>query len=212
VVVSDGRGGEARRTVTFTVTPFKEVVMDVYGDCCGAWRTVSDDDAGGLRMQHPDGGAPKVVTALANPANYFDVEFTADPTQEYKVWVRMKAQNDNWANDSIHLQFEGAVNGAGTPVYRIGTTSSLEINLEECSGCGLAGWGWRDERWGPSLHAAPVLLRFPDGGRQRLRVQTREDGVSIDEIVLSSDLYRSAAPGPPKRDSTWLRATSYPYF
>lgn len=31
-------------------------------------------------------------------------------------------------------------------------------------GCGVSGWGWRDERWGDRLAATPVLLRFPSGG------------------------------------------------
>jgi hypothetical protein len=77
-------------------------------------------------------------------------------------------------------------------------------NLEECSGCGLSGWGWRDERWRDRLTAAPVLLRFPSGGWQRLRIQTRADGVSVDQFVLSSEQYLQKPPGPAKNDTTKL--------
>jgi hypothetical protein len=37
-------------------------------------------------------------------------------------------------------------------------------------------------------------------------VQTREDGVSVDQIVLSSEQYLNAPPGPPKNDNTILQA------
>jgi hypothetical protein len=105
----------------------------------------------------------------------------------------------------VFVQFTGAANVSGTPVYRTGTTSSLEVNLEECSGCGLSGWGWRDQRWGPTLTSQPVLLRFPQGGTQYLVIQSREDGLSIDQIVLSSEKYVTMRPGADKNDATILQ-------
>ena len=50
--------------------------------------------------------------------------FLADPTQEYKLWIRMKAAADHWANDSVFVQFTGAEDAAGNPVYELGTTSA----------------------------------------------------------------------------------------
>jgi hypothetical protein len=202
--VFDGRGGEAHDTMILTISHLKEIALDLYrSDCCGAWQALTNDDeaAFGTRMYHPNAGAPKVVNPLANPVNYFETDFIADPTQEYKLWVRLKAENNNWANDSIFIQFRGATDASGSPAYAIGTTSALAINLEECVNCGVSGWGWRDERWGPDLHAVPVILRFPAGGWQRLRIQTREDGVSVDEVVLSADQFKSTAPGPAKNDT-----------
>jgi hypothetical protein len=128
----------------------------------------------------------------------------ADPSQTYKLWVRMKAQNDSWANDSIFVQFEGGAQVGAQTRYAIGTTDALDINLEECSGCGVSGWGWRDERWGATRTSAPVLLRFTTPGYQRIRIQTREDGVSLDQFVLSAGQYLNTPPGPPKRDATIL--------
>jgi hypothetical protein len=115
----------------------------------------------------------------------------------------MKAENDSWANDSIFVQFENGAQAGGRTRYAAGTTDALDINLEECSGCGLSGWGWRDERWGATRTAAPVMLRFASVW-QRVRIQTREDGVSVDQIVLSAEKYVNTAPGPAKRDATIL--------
>jgi uncharacterized repeat protein (TIGR03803 family) len=47
-----------------------------------------------------------------------------------------------------------------------------------------------------------VLLRFPGGGLQRMRIQTREDGVSIDQVVLSAARYLTARPGAARNDAT----------
>ena len=211
LVVRDGRGGESSDSVTITITPFKESVLYVSGASVhGGWQQAGDRTAAdGLRVWHPDAGAPKLSTALASPTNYVEIWFLADPTQDYKVWIRLKAQNDSWANDSIFMQFDGGALAGGKTRYAVGTTDALDINLEECSGCGVAGWGWRDERWGSTRGSAPVLLRFPNGGWQRVRVQTREDGVSFDQIVLSSGKYVSTPPGPAKRDNTILPPTEY---
>ena len=208
LTVRDGRGGESSDSKTITITPFKEsvAIMELNGgDLHGGWRSVADSTAAaGFRRWHPDAGAAKLPSALANPTNYVDTWMMVDPAQTYKLWVRLKAQNDSWANDSIFVQFAGGAIAGGTTRYANGTTDALDINLEECSGCGVSGWGWRDERWGSTLQAAPVLLRFPTGGWLNVRIQTREDGVSIDQIVLSAETYLTAPPGPAKRDNTIL--------
>ena len=41
----------------------------------------------------------------------------------------------------------------------------------------------------------------------RIRIQTREDGVIIDQIVLSANKYRSTRPGAVKNDGTILLQT-----
>jgi hypothetical protein len=95
------------------------------------------------------------------------------------------------------------VESGGNPVYRIGTTSAAEMNLEDCSGCGLSKWGWQDNGYG----GMGPLLYFDEAGAQTLRVQPREDGLSIDQIVLSPTTYVSSSPGALKDDSTILDAT-----
>ena len=76
------------------------------------------------------------------------------------------------------------------------------MSLEECSGCGVSNWGWQDNGWGAGV-LGPVVY-FATTGTQRLRIQTREDGLAIDQIVLSPSTYLNAAPGLNKNDTTIL--------
>jgi hypothetical protein len=167
----------------------------------GAWTTVSDAAAAGnARLWHPDAGAPKLGAPLATPANYFDLHFRAEAAVGYRLWIRGKAQNDSWANDSVFLQFSDSTNAEGTAQWRMNTTSATTMNLEDCSGCGLHEWGWQDNGYGTNVLGP--LVYFAAGGDHTIRVQTREDGLSIDQIVLSPVNYRDTAPGPTKNDTT----------
>ena len=74
------------------------------------------------------------------------------------------------------------------------------MSLEDCNGCGLSKWGWNDNGW-DSL--GPVIY-FKTTGSQTLRVQRREDGISIDQIVLSASKYFSSSPGATKNDTVIL--------
>ena len=71
----------------------------------------------------------------------------------------------------------------------------MVVSVEPCSGCGVSGWGWEDNGYGGN---GPVIS-FATGGQQTIRVQRREDGVSIDQIVLSAATYLYQAPGAPPR-------------
>jgi hypothetical protein len=48
------------------------------------------------------------------------------------------------------------------------------------------------------------VLRFATGGAQTLRIQAREDGISIDQLVLSPSTYLNSSPGALKNDTTIL--------
>jgi hypothetical protein len=172
----------------------------------GSWTVVPDASAaGGARLFQPDEGASKVTAPLPNPAHYFEMTFQAEAGKPYRLWIRGRADQDHWADDSVYVQFSGAVDEAGAPIYRIGSTSGTDINLEDCSGCGLDGWGWQDNGWGVGVLGPQI--QFASSGVQTLRVQIREDGVSIDQIVLSSGRYLNAAPGSLKNDTTILAAS-----
>ena len=123
--------------------------------------------------------------------------------------MRGKATANHWANDSVYVQFDRSVDQAAVPRFRIGTTSAATYTLEDCSGCGVSGWGWEDDGWG-ARNANGMLLRFPDGGYQTIRIQIREDGVSFDQIVLSAGQYLTTRPGAAKNDTTVLRLTQEP--
>ncbi|HVF89338.1 MAG TPA: endonuclease/exonuclease/phosphatase family protein [Blastocatellia bacterium] len=169
----------------------------------GNWNVTSDPEAvGGFRLSNPDAGAPKLPAALASPTSYFEMTFNAVAGVPYRLWVRGKAQSDYWGNDSIYAQFSGSVNVTGSPVYRIGTTSGADINLEDCSGCGLSAWGWQDNGWGTG--ALGPLVWFASSGVQTIRIQGREDGFCIDQIVLSPLNYLIIPPGALKNDHTFI--------
>ncbi len=204
VTAFDGRGGSATATATVTIAPYKEINMWVseLASTAGAWVAVADSTAaGGVRLQHPDAGAAKLADPRPNPTNYFEIAFRADPTQTYKLWLRGKAERNSGLNDSVFVQFSGATDTSGNARWQIGSSDALAINLEECSGCGLSGWGWEDDGWG-AVNRNGTLLRFPEGGWQRIRVQTREDGLGVDQIVLSAEKYRTTRPGAAKNDAT----------
>ena len=169
------------------------------------WSVVSDASAaGGARLQSADAGVPKLTTAAANPASYAEVTFAAAAGKPYRLWLRGKAASNYWGNDSVFVQFSGSVNASGAAIYRIGTTAAAEVNLEACSGCGLSGWGWQDNGWGTNV-LGPVVY-FAASGTQTLRIQVREDGLGIDQIVLSAARYLNSAPGAVKNDTTILEA------
>jgi phosphatidylserine/phosphatidylglycerophosphate/cardiolipin synthase-like enzyme len=170
------------------------------------WRVEMDATAAnGSKVWHPNGGAPKLSTALDNPMNYFELSFDAKAGKPYRLWMRGKADDNNWANDSVFVQFDASVDASGTAMWRIGTTSAAEYNLEDCSGCGLSGWGWQDNGWGVDV-LGPVVY-FAADGAQTIRVQTREDGLAIDQVVLSPGAYLNSSPGSLKNDTTILDST-----
>lgn len=175
----------------------------------GAWtREFNATAAGQVALRHPDFGAAKISAPLASPTNYFQVDFNAVAGQPYRLWIRGRADNDFWGNDSVFAQFSGSLNASGGAAYRIGTTSAAEINLEDCSGAGLNGWGWQDNGWGLGV-LGPVIY-FQTSGTQTLRVQTREDGFAIDQLVLSPTSYLNASPGALKNDNVILPSTLGP--
>ena len=171
----------------------------------GAWRVVADTTAaGGARIEQPDAGAAKVTSPLANPADYFELTFVAQPNLPYRLWLRARAQNDSYNNDSVYVQFSGSVTEGGAPINRIQTTEAVPVVLEDCSGCGLSGWGWQDNGYGVNV-LGPTM--YFNAGPQTIRIQGREDGISIDQIVLSRDTYLMTPPGKPKADTTILSKT-----
>ena len=164
-------------------------------------------------MRHPDQGAAKITTARSSPTDYFEVTFSASAGVPYQLVMLGKADQNYWGNDSVFVQFSGSVTSSGSSQWRIGTTSATEVNLEDCSGCGLSGWKWQDNGYGTNVVAEPVY--FATTGTQRMRIQTREDGLSIDQIQLipGAGRTRSADDDPdlrrrPSRCSTGTRTTA----
>jgi hypothetical protein len=168
----------------------------------GHVQVVADvEAAGGARMYFTNAGAPKVATPQTTPDTYVELTFTADAGTPYHVWIRGVALADCWCNDSAWVQFSDAVDVNGHAVRRIGTTDADVYSIEPCLNCGVAGWGWNDNHWGvPGAIGADIY--FATHGSHTIRIQPREDGLSIDQIVLSSIRYRTLAPGSNTHDHT----------
>ena len=170
----------------------------------GEWTVNPDPTAAtGASLLNPNRNAAKITAPAESPANYFEMTFEAIAGVAYRLWFRGKATADYWGNDSVFIQFSDSVDAAGLPKFQIGTTTATNFNLEECSGCGIAGWGWEDNGWGAGV--AGPLIYFATTGTHTIRVQVREDGLAIDQILLSPDKYKVTSPGALKNDTTILQ-------
>jgi hypothetical protein len=169
----------------------------------GTWQIVDDTTAaGGKAVWTPNAGAAKVTTPLAAPSGFVEYTFHADAGRAYRLWMRGRAESDSWANDSLFVQFDKSLHLDGTSAARIGTTAAYCINLEDASSAGVAGWGWQDNGYGAGVLG--TLIMFAESGVQTIRLQNREDGFRVDQIVLSSEKYLTTAPGALKNDATIL--------
>lgn len=169
----------------------------------GTWVVTADSTAaGGYLIQNPDAGAAKLLVPLAKPVNYFEITFPAYAGLPYHLWIRSKSLNNATSNDSVYVQFSDSVNDAGSAIDRTGTTAAETVVLQACTGAPESGWGWSDNGW----CGAGRPLYFQTTGTHTLRVQVREDGLSIDQIVLSPQTFLSNAPGTRVTDATVLAA------
>ena len=174
----------------------------------GAFHIVQDSSAaGGKALGNPNEALPLVTAPLANPPTYAELTFTAEAGRPYHLWMRARAAANSPNGDSVWMQFSGTVNGLnGPPALRIGTTAGVWLSLEEASGAGLDGWGWADNGYGMNVFGAD--LWFATTGTQTVRLQPREDGIIIDQIVLSGSRYLATPPGASKNSPTILPANS----
>jgi endonuclease/exonuclease/phosphatase family metal-dependent hydrolase len=169
----------------------------------GTWAVKADSTAaGGFVIGNPNLGAAKLLTPLAKPQNYFEIKFPAYAGVGYHLWIRSKSLNNNTSNDSVYVQFSDSVTQADLATTRIGTNSAETVVLQACTGAPETGWGWSDNGWCGSGKA----IYFHTTGTHTLRVQVREDGLSIDQIVLSPQTFLSNAPGKAVTDATVLAA------
>lgn len=168
----------------------------------GSWSVISDSTAAGGYAVTTPVTAIKISTALAAPASYFQMTFPASSGQAYHLWIRGKAANNSYNHDSAFVQFSDSVSSTGAAVDRIGTTSAAAVVLQGCTGNPEQGWGWTDNGWcgsGANIH-------FQSTGTHTIRIQLRESGFEIDQIVLSPQTYLTAAPGSRVSNTTILAA------
>lgn len=136
----------------------------------------------GLRVGGHFGNA-----AESSPTHYFDTSFKARSNKQYHLWARLKvvAGSDYGTSDSFYIQFSDAVAG-GNPVNRIGKNQGLIVSN------GNPTWAWNDI-WLGAPNVGEIMT-FEQSGDHEIRVQRREDGFAIDQIVLSSSRYFTSPP------------------
>ena len=199
IIAEYSRTAEPPQVIVGRLGPGDALMYAADATFAGDWRRIADATAAtGFAADNPDRGTPKRLTALASPADFIEATFMADRGRPYRLWLRGKAALNGWTNDSVFVQFSGSVSLEGAPVWRIGSTDATVVSIEDCSGCGLAGWGWADNGYGK----AGPLVYFAQSGTQKVRIQPREDGVRIDQILLSPDWYLTRAPGDVRNDTT----------
>jgi hypothetical protein len=179
----------------------------------GNWSLASDATAaGGKLMTSADNGWADPNAPFAWPGHYFEFTFTAAANTPYRIWLRLRAGGNSKYNDSVFVQLSDAIDAQGSGIYGIGTTSALTENLQSCDGCTLSGWGWVG---GAYWLSQQTTVSFASAGTHTLRIQAREDGVQLDEIVLSSSAYLSSSPGQAVNDTNPIfkggAATSTPF-
>ncbi len=166
----------------------------------GNWALAADaSTAGGQLLNSADNGWASADTPLAAPGHYFEFTFSAPANTPFHIWLRLRAAGQSKYNDSVFAQFSDAINAQGSAVYRIGTANALFVNLQSCNGCALSGWGWID---GAYWLSQQTTVSFAGAGTHTLRIQTREDGVQFDEVVLSPSTYLSSSPGQVMNDTS----------
>jgi hypothetical protein len=166
----------------------------------GEWTTASDGSSpNNIALFTPDNGVSNTNSPLAAPAHFVDVPFSAVGGTPYRVWLRLRALGNSKFNDSVWVQFTDAT-ASGSPIYRVNTTDGLLVNLATSSDAtSLNAWGWQNTAYWLSQ---PTTLTFPTTGARTMRIQVREDGFELDQIILSPSRYLNAPPGGVTNDST----------
>ncbi len=118
-------------------------------------------------------GGP-AASALAAPANYVELTFTAIAGVPYRTWFRMSATANSKANDSVWAQVLGSTHERPAGLaHRDDERPHRQPGELLRAAAWRPGGGWT-RRGG---RARPAPSRFATTGVQTLRAQTREDGV-----------------------------------
>jgi hypothetical protein len=166
----------------------------------GIWTFANDPTSPNqVRLESPNIGFASSDKPIANPTHYIDVTFDAEAGVPYRLWFRIQGLNNDKFNESVWVQFSDAM-ANGQPLYPIGTTSALMVNLAtDSAATSLNGWGWVN---GAYWLKQQNVVTFATSGTHTMRIQLREDGTMLDQIVLSPTTYMNQSPGPVTNDST----------
>ena len=170
----------------------------------GHWTRVADPTAaGGVRAYDINYGAPKMSQPSWTPANALVIPFVADQNLTYKLWIRLKAASDSWANDSVWVQFgHMVVDRRGTDWSRGGQPRTVR-RLRRVR-LGLARQQlWRERQHQRSLAAVrdhwSAATRHLDAGGWRVDRSDRALRREISDAPAGRDEER---PDDPAGDAT----------
>ena len=165
----------------------------------GVWSAApSAGSPNGTALVTPDNGVANTTSALASPVDYVDVTFNARQRRRTHLAASARRREQQVQRRGVGAVFQRdrertvGLRGrhhvwtAREPCHRL-TASSLN------------GWGWQN---GAYWLAQATTVTFAGGGAHTLRIQVREDGVQLDQIVLSPQKFRTSAPGTVANDLT----------
>jgi flagellin-like protein len=132
-------------------------------------RTDSGASGGSYLYAEPNDGTNTGLDAVGPRLDY-RIDFDRPGT--YHVWVRLdKGSNQD---DSVHVGLDG--------VLASGAAHSTSDNYGLTFTGGPGGWRWTDRAGGER-----VTVEVPDAGTHTLNVWMREDGTSLDGVVVTRD-------------------------
>ena len=112
----------------------------------------------------------------------------------YRFWMRIRALGNTKFNDAVWVQFSEAQGERLADLPAEFDVSGLLVNLATDAGAAsLNSWGWAN---GAYWLSQPATFMFSSTGTHTMRIQIREDGVQLDQIVLSPTTYLNDAAGP----------------
>ena len=84
-------------------------------------------------------------------------------------------------------------------VLAIGVMFMLVNLATDSTASSLDRWGWQNTAYWLSQ---ATTVSFANSGTHTLRIQVREDGVQLDQIVLSPNRFKTSPPGTITNDAT----------
>ena len=171
----------------------------------GAWRVEADATAaGGKRIRHPDAGAAKVTTARsASPAHYFELTFNARGRRAVPP-LDSRQGGQQLLGERFRLRAVLRQRDHHRRItIRIGTSSAATVNIEDCSGCGVSGWGWQDNGYGAGV-LGPEIYFATSGAQTHPHPDARGRSGDRPDRACRPSRFLAQSPGALKNDTTIL--------
>lgn len=144
---------------------------------------------GGTLAGTPNGGGHLDPPPENDPHVKFKVKVQSGVA--YRCWIHMKVgppKGESLAN-MFWVQFSGALDKSGKPVFKPGTGSYLTAK-----GPTQLGWAWVSCELEGAKSAPESLITFQTNGEITVRMQAGMEGVGFDQLILSPVKYLDKSP------------------